>query len=133
MSRKSKGTNAERELIHLFWKTGRFAAVRVAGSGSIKYPVPDVYAASATKKLAIECKSLKGDAQYIKKSAVEELKIFAQLVGAQPVIAVRFDHTGWYFLPPEGLRDAGKNYVIHKEEVEFRAQTFEELSDTKTI
>ena len=127
MSRKSKGISAERELIHLFWKTGKFAAVRVAGSGAIKYPVPDVYAASATKKFAIECKSLRGNVEYIRKEIVEDLKTFAQLVGARPVIAVRFDKTGWFFISPEGLRDAGINYVVRKDEVEFRAQKFEEL------
>jgi len=127
MSRKSKGIGAERELIHLFWKTGKFAAIRVAGSGSIKYPVPDIFAASPSKKYAIECKALKGDSQYIEKKAVEELKTFAQIVGARPLIAVRFDNTGWFFLSPEGLKDSGNTYCIRKDEVEFRAQKFEEI------
>ena len=131
MSHKSKGIAAERELIHLFWKTGKFAAVRVAGSGAIKYPVPDIFAASQTKKFAIECKSTKGDMQYIEKKAVQELIQFANITQTQPIIAVRFDRTGWYFLTPEGLRDTGQNYVIRKNEVSFRSQTFDEL--TKTI
>jgi len=127
MSHKSKGIAAERELIHRFWKTESFAAVRVAGSGAIKYPVPDIFAASVTKRFAIECKAAKGDMQYIEKKAVEELVRFAQITQSQPIIAVRFDRTGWYFLHVDGLRDAGQHYVIRKDELQFRSQTFEEL------
>ena len=59
MSRKSKGINAERELIHLFWKTNSWTAVRIAGSGSSKYPCPDILAANISRKIAIEAKSTK--------------------------------------------------------------------------
>lgn len=44
MSHKSKGINAEREIIHLFWSMPGWTACRVAGSGSMKYPSPDVIA-----------------------------------------------------------------------------------------
>ena len=128
MSRKGKGIAAERELIHMFWKTGRFGAVRVAGSGAIKYPVPDIVAASLTKRLAIECKALKGDVQYIDKHVVEDLKVFAQMTGAQPVIAVRFNKAAWCFLSPDGLQDTGNCLAIRREDVEFRGMTFEELT-----
>ena len=63
MSRKSKGINAERELIHIFWKTKSWAACRVAGSGAIKYPAPDVLAGNGNILLAIECKACQGDKQ----------------------------------------------------------------------
>ena len=46
MSRKSKGINAERELIRLFEDTNKWSACRVAGSGSSRYPSPDIIAAS---------------------------------------------------------------------------------------
>ena len=58
MSTKSKGSNAERELIHMFWSKG-FAAIRSAGSGSMKYPSPDLLVAKNNKILAIECKITK--------------------------------------------------------------------------
>ena len=45
MSLKSKGINAERELIHKFWGVG-WGAVRVAGSGSMRYPSSDILAAN---------------------------------------------------------------------------------------
>lgn len=52
MGLKQKGTIAERELIHLFWKNN-IPAVRVAGSGSMRYPSPDILAGTPLKKFAI--------------------------------------------------------------------------------
>jgi Holliday junction resolvase - archaeal type len=45
--RKSKGSKAERDLIHLFWSKG-FAAMRAAGSGSSQHPSPDILAGDGT-------------------------------------------------------------------------------------
>ena len=59
MSRKSKGINAERDLIHKFWNVEGWSAVRVAGSGSMKYPSADVLATNKLRRLAIECKTSK--------------------------------------------------------------------------
>ena len=56
---KKKGINAERELIHMFWAE-KWAAIRVAGSGSSKYPSPDILAGNNLRKLAIECKAISG-------------------------------------------------------------------------
>ena len=53
MSRKSKGINAERDLIHKFWGTGKWSAVRIAGSGSMKYPSADILATNKLRTLAI--------------------------------------------------------------------------------
>jgi len=61
MSQKSKGMNAERELIHLFWKSG-WAPLRVAGSGVARTPCPDVIAGNGIRRLAIEAKSSKKNA-----------------------------------------------------------------------
>src|SRR3989344_2985518 len=41
MSVKQKGSKAERELLHMFWAKN-FATIRSAGSGSMKYPGPDL-------------------------------------------------------------------------------------------
>jgi Holliday junction resolvase len=56
MKLKAKGSNAERELVHMFWDKG-WAAIRVAGSGSSQYPSPDVLAGNNLRKLAVECKA----------------------------------------------------------------------------
>lgn len=127
MSRKGKGIAAERELIHLLWKTGVFAAVRVAGSGAIKYPVPDIVALSSSKRFAIECKAARGDVQYVDKKEVDDLVRFASMTGVLPIIAVRFDRVGWFFLSPDALRNVGNSFVVRKDELEFRSLSFEEL------
>ena len=58
MGSKKKGTRAERELIHMFFKSEPWASVRVAGSGSMPFPCPDLVAGNGKRVLAIECKSL---------------------------------------------------------------------------
>ena len=127
MSRKSKGCNAERELIHLFWGTGIWAACRVAGSGSIKYPVPDIIASNTSKRLAIECKACAGLSQYLSKKEVFDLKKFAELTGAEPVIAVRFNNEEWRFFHTCILKDSGKNFVISRDFAVKIGKVFKEL------
>ena len=58
MSSKAKGSNAERDLVHKFWGE-MFACVRVAGSGSMKYPSPDIIASRDGITIALECKTTK--------------------------------------------------------------------------
>ena len=113
MSAKIKGTGAERELVHLLWKTG-WAALRVAGSGSIKYPVPDIIAGKNKKVLAIECKTTKDDCQYLTKEEVADLKEFARITGAEPYIAVRFAREEWRFLHPDELDVTISQFVVSR-------------------
>ena len=127
MSRKSKGIGAERELIHLFWGTGNWAAIRVAGSGAIKYPVPDVLAANNLRKLAIECKSTKSGQQHVDKDQVDGLAEFAQKFGTEPWVGVRYDHIGWRFFSLEDLKTTGKGYSANFSHAEVKGLTFEEL------
>ncbi|MBW3004591.1 Holliday junction resolvase [Candidatus Woesearchaeota archaeon] len=111
MSRKSKGINAEREIIHSFWKIPGWTACRVAGSGSMKYPAPDVIAGNATRKLAIECKSTKSKYQYFEKEEIKQLLQYATMFGAEPWIAIRFDRNKFYFLRPNDLKETDKRFV----------------------
>ena len=131
MSSKSKGSNAERELIHLFWATKEWTACRVAGSGSMKYPAPDIIANKAGISLAIECKSTAGNNQYLEKREVEELKEYAKMAGARPLVALRFSRKPWLFLDPEDLEQTGQNLVASQKLAERRGLTFEEL--TKSV
>jgi Holliday junction resolvase len=126
MSRKSKGINAEREIIHLFWKEG-WAALRVAGSGAIRYPSPDVLAGNKTRRLAIECKASKSKNQYLTKEEIEQLKQFSCIFGAEPWIGVRFNNEKWIFLSIDDLKETGKNYVVSIENSKLRGVSFEEL------
>jgi len=115
MSRKSKGINAERELIHLFWANG-WAATRVAGSGASRYPTPDIIAGNGTAKLAVECKSGKGDYIYLEKPEIENLKKFSKIFGAEPVVGARFSNNNWFFVMADNLRETENNFVVTREE-----------------
>lgn len=104
MSLKSKGSNAERELIHMFWQQ-QWAAHRIAGSGSSHYPSPDILAGNILRKVAIECKSSRSSTVYLEKREVEELKQFCSKFGAEPWIAVRFINEPWYFVNVEDVHE----------------------------
>ncbi len=123
-----KGANAERELIHLFWQTGDWTACRVAGSGSMKYPSPDIIAQKDGVNLAIECKATKDNNQYLEQREVTELIQYARRAGARPLIAVRFDRKPWRFLNPEDLDMKTASVGINQELAELRGLLFEELT-----
>lgn len=130
MSRKSKGINAERNLIHKFWATNRWSALRVAGSGSSHYPSPDILAGNNLRKLAIECKTSKEKVRYLTKEEINELKEFSRLFGAEPWIAIKFDKIEWYFLTVEDIKATENNYVITVEIAKNKGLIFEELIKT---
>ena len=126
MSRKAKGMNAERDLIHKFWSK-QWTSIRVAGSGSMKYPACDVLATNKLRTLAIECKTSKDPTKYIPKPDIDQLKEFAFLFGAEPWIAVRFNNRSWYFLNPEDLEETDSSYRISIKEAEKKGLLFEEV------
>ena len=126
MSHKSKGINAERELIHAFWAV-KWAAIRVAGSGSSRYPSPDVLAGNASRRVAIECKASKDLVKYLTQKEVSELKTFSEIFGAEAWIGMRFNDMKWYFLALEDLRKTGKSLSISVELAKRKGLTFEEL------
>lgn len=128
MSAKSKGTNAERELIHLFWKHG-WAATRVAGSGSNHYPSPDIIAGNAIRRIALECKSTKEIKQYLTKKEVAELQEYARRFGAESWIAVKFDRVDWFFIPSEELECTGENMALSLSDANSQGLKFLELID----
>ena len=130
MNRKSKGINAERELIHLFW-SNNWAACRVAGSGSMVYDAPDIIASNNTRYLAIECKATRDKAKYIPKSEIESLERFAKGFGAEAWIGVRFNNQEWVFLMTSELKSAGKNIVITLEHAKNTGSSFSSLIGVK--
>jgi len=129
MGRKAKGINAERELLHMFWGTGKWMALRAPASGAIKYPCPDLLVGNLTRKLAIECKTTKATKQYLRQKQIEELKEFANVFGAEPWVGVKFTHLNWYFMNVEDLdKTEGNNYVISIESAKRKGLLFEELA-----
>jgi len=127
MSLKSKGINAERDLIHKFWATSGWSAVRIAGSGSMKYPSADVLATNKLRKLAIECKTSNNKSRYLPKEAIEQLKTFADIFGAEPWIAIRFKGHDWYFMSLEDIIESGKSFVIDVNTAKSKGLLFEEI------
>lgn len=126
MNLKAKGTCAERELIHLFWKNS-WAAVRVAGSGSMRYPSPDIIASNNIRKTAIECKACGDSCEYIEKSAIENLRKFALMFGAEPWIAVRFSRQEWFFVSLDDMKDTGKSMAVSMELAKQKGLSFQEF------
>ena len=70
---KRKGSNAERELAHMF-HNNKWGALRAAGSGSTTLPAPDILAGNGKRYLAIECKSTKDNRKYFPKEEIDQLK-----------------------------------------------------------
>jgi|TARA_B100002003_G_scaffold248795_1_gene283412 Holliday junction resolvase len=126
MSTKSKGSNAERELIHKFWANG-FAAIRSAGSGSMKYPSPDILAAKNGRVLAIECKITKKQNKYFERKEIEDLLKFSKIFNAEPLIAVKFKGFDWFFLRVGNLKETKKLFVIDVKLAENKGKSFENI------
>lgn len=126
MSRKSKGINAERDLIHKFWSR-TWAAVRVAGSGSMKYPSADIIATDKKRILAIECKTSAGTIKYFTPEEVSQLKEFAGLFKAEAWIAVKFDRKEWLFVNADDLRCSGQNFSLSFDDAKNKGLLLEEL------
>jgi holliday junction resolvase Hjr len=126
---KSKGTRAERELLHLFWEN-EWAAMRAAGSGSTSRPSPDLLASKNNKTYAIECKSIKSKSHHFKKEELEQLKLFSNLFGATAIIGIRFDNLGWHFLKAEELiPNKNGNYSVSLKLAQEEGIKFQELID----
>ena len=127
MSNKSKGIGAERELIHKFWAAEGWTACRVAGSGSMRYPSPDIIAGNAVRKLAIECKCCGDSNQYLDEEDVKQITEYAEKFNAEPWIAVRFARTEWGFLRPCDLQKTEKKYSVNQKLLQEKGLTFELL------
>jgi len=127
MSNKAKGNKAERELYDLFVQNG-FRAVRVAGSGVMENTACDLIAGKkGEKKYAIEVKSSKVPLKYITKEQIEDFIVFSEIFGLVPVVALRFNREGWFFIKPGQLKDAGKNWVISLEEAKTIGKRFSQF------
>lgn len=125
---KAKGTRAERELLHMFFDHD-WHCLRVAGSGSIPLPATDLLAAKAGRIFAIECKTGdKKNNRYLDDQQISELKSFARKFKAEPLLAVRFDAVGWYFLSLHQLeKSKGGNLFYSLDLAKKRGLNFKEL------
>lgn len=126
MNRKAKGTKGERELVK-FFNDNNWACNRIAGSGSSRYPSPDLIAGNAIRRVAIECKVTKDNKKYFQNAEIEQLRTFSQLFGAESWVAVKFPTEPWYFLMLEDLQDTGGNWVVSIKLAKRRGLKAEEL------
>lgn len=126
MKNKAKGSKAERELFQMF-VDNHFRAVRTAGSGTMENASCDLIAGKKGRKYCIEAKSSKKPVKYITKEQIEEFMVFAEIFGLKPVIALRFNRVGWFFISPKKLRDSGKNWVITLEEAKKKGRRFSQF------
>ncbi|PIU75606.1 Holliday junction resolvase [Candidatus Pacearchaeota archaeon CG06_land_8_20_14_3_00_35_12] len=124
MGNKEKGSAAERELLHMLWREG-FACVRVAGSGSTTELSCDLIAGKKTRKYAIECKTCKESKRYLNSEQIQELLKFSEILGLSPIVAVKFNHKGWWFIEPEKLENTGKGLAISAEDISEKGISFE--------
>jgi len=123
---KAKGSNAERQLVAKFWKHG-YASIRVAGSGSSRFPCPDILTSNGKKTLAIEAKATKKEYQYFRRDQIDELIKFSQVFGAEPILAIKFS-SSWFFFKIKNLTQTTKGaYTIHKKNAEELSTPFEDL------
>lgn len=127
MSNKSKGSNAERELVSIFTEQG-WRALRVAGSGVNDDSPCDLIVGKLGKKAyTIEAKSSRKNHIYISKSQIEDFVLFSSIIGLNPVIAVRFSYEGWIFINLDQLKDSGKNWVIPKKYAKEKGKRFSQF------
>lgn len=127
MSNKSKGSNAERELVKLFTTNG-WRAVRVAGSGVGEDSPCDIIAAKLGKRgFAVEAKSSKKTTIYVTKAQIEDFILFSSIIGLQPILAARFNRQGWLFVKPEFLKDTGKYWALSVETAIKEGQRFSQF------
>jgi len=130
MGNKQKGSNAERELFQIFIDNG-YRAVRVAGSGTMENADCDIIAGKKGKKFAIEVKSSKKPVKYISKKQINNFMIFCEIFGLKPVIAVRFNRVGWFFLNPKNMESSSKNWVVNLEIVRKKGKRFSQFFEEK--
>ena len=127
MNRKQKGTAGEREVLDFFWKTDEWAALRTPGSGSARFPSPDIIAGNGIRTLAIECKVTGSTSQYLTKAEIEQLQAFAKKFKAEPWVGVKYPRKGWYFFMLEDLQETGKHFAAPHKLAELKGVRFEEL------
>jgi len=131
MSSKSKGSRLERELLRKFWEEKWFCT-RMAGSGSMPLPCPDLLAGKRGRVLALECKGGKGDKRrYIDTQQIEELREFSRGFGAEAWVGVRFNGMEWYFLRIQDLGRSDSAFYVDKDLVRAKGIPFFQLISGK--
>lgn len=127
-NKKGKGTAAENELIHKFWESESWVCVRVAGSGSTKYPSPDLLASRGDKKIVMEVKVVSDVKKYFSRQEIRDLNYFAEKFGAESWVGVKFEGNQWFFMPAIELEmTKSENYVATLIDMKRKGFSFDEM------
>ena len=124
MFNKKRGSDAERELLHLLSKKG-FAVARVAGSGMIEETNCDLFAGNSRKKYAIEVKLASENKKYFNNTQITGLIEFAEKFGLKPIVAIKFLRKGWWFVSPHLLDKTEKALTISFQDVQKKGKSFD--------
>lgn len=126
-NKKAKGTAAENELVHKFWENA-WVCVRVAGSGSNKYPSPDLLASNGFKKIVMEVKVVNDTKKYFPREEIRDLEFFAEKFGAQSWVGVKFSENQWFFIPTSELdQTSSGNFAIDLVKMKRQGFKFEDI------
>ena len=123
-SRKRLGSDAERELCHIFINNN-FRVIRSAGSGTLTNAECDLVVASKKKAYCIESKSTRKGGVYIPKDRMIEFLKFAEDTNFNPLIALRFIRENWIFVKPEQFNSEGNTYGITLNRAKKEGLSFE--------
>lgn len=104
-----------------------FSVVRSAGSGSTPLPSPDIIVSNGKNIFAIECKAINAKRKYFSQKEINELKQFSDKFGAIPLIAIRFDRIGWFFVHMKDLGFSKTNHYISLDLAKKKGLQFEEI------
>ncbi len=122
----SKGANAERELMHLFFQAG-FSVVRIAGSGTSPLPAPDVIALKAGRIIAVECKARKAKNLAIALVQIGELLDWAKKAGSEAWVGWKIPRKGWLFFKPAQMNKTGKFFTLSLKQAQAVGKGLDEV------
>jgi len=125
-SRKRLGSDAERELCHIFI-SNNFRVIRSAGSGTLTNSECDLIVASNKKAYCIESKSTRKGRVYIPKDRMIKFLKFAEDTNFTPIVALRFIRENWIFVKPEQFNSEGNTYGITLKKAKEEGLIFEKL------
>jgi Holliday junction resolvase len=132
--RRSKGVNAERELVTKLWKLG-FAVIRGPASGAkIKKGIyPDVVAIKNRYVFVFEVKKRsKLGHIYVDKEQVEKIREFARRAGGEALVAVKITELKvWKVVPITFIKEVSIDRVRIDREVIEQAQDLIEYLNSK--
>lgn len=125
MTRYTKGSNAERELISYFSEKG-FSVIRAAGSG-VSSLSPDILIFKRGLHYAIESKAWEKEYLHIPKDQFLGLKNWEENTGINALIAWRRNREPWYFLPLSIFQENEKSFAISWEKAIMIGKRIEEI------